>query len=80
MIESEASSSTETMHIRSNVKTLCTRVQTIIRQRTRKQKRSLEIVRGPQSLPMVLANIHSQSAPFNLKYEPVSLPGLSEDE
>ncbi|KAF7562505.1 hypothetical protein G7046_g1647 [Stylonectria norvegica] len=52
-----------TMHLSSNVRTLCSRVHTILRQRRRKPKRSLQI-----------------SAPFNLQREPVSLPGISEDE
>ncbi|KAH7160853.1 hypothetical protein EDB81DRAFT_329048 [Dactylonectria macrodidyma] len=52
------------MHISTNVRTLCSRVHTLIRQRRRKeQQRSMQI-----------------SAPFNLKHEPVQLPGISEDE
>ncbi|KAH6996185.1 hypothetical protein BKA56DRAFT_666433 [Ilyonectria sp. MPI-CAGE-AT-0026] len=51
------------MHISTNVRTLCSRVHTLIRQRRHKEKRSMQI-----------------SAPFNLKREPVLLPGISEDE
>ncbi|KAK3175504.1 hypothetical protein K4F52_010220 [Lecanicillium sp. MT-2017a] len=50
------------MHLRDNVKMICSRVQTLLRQR-RKQKRGVEI-----------------SAPFDFKLEPVSLPGVSQDE
>lgn len=48
MIASDISSPVETMRLKSNVKMLCSRVQTIIRQRRRKQKRSMEIVSSPQ--------------------------------
>ncbi|KAI5463455.1 hypothetical protein BGZ63DRAFT_422808 [Mariannaea sp. PMI_226] len=53
------------MQISTNVRTLCSRVQTFIRPRRRKDKRR--------------ASVHI-SAPFNLKREPVLLPGISEDE
>ncbi|KAK7420875.1 hypothetical protein QQZ08_010204 [Neonectria magnoliae] len=58
-----SSSSRAKMQISTNVRTLCSRVQTLIRQRRRKEKRAMQI-----------------SAPFNLKHEPVQLPGVSEDE
>lgn len=54
----------DNMQLPSNVRVLCSRLQTILRQRRRKQqKRSLEI-----------------SAPFNFTHEPVAIPGISEDE
>ncbi|KAH6895606.1 hypothetical protein B0T10DRAFT_557801 [Thelonectria olida] len=54
------------MQLSTNVRTLCSRVQTLIRPRRRKDKQQ----RGSVQI----------SAPFNLKREPVSLPGISEDE
>lgn len=52
------------MQIKSNVRMLYSRVQTILRKRQRKEEKpTLEI-----------------SAPFNFKREPVCLPGISEDE
>ncbi|KAK0391008.1 hypothetical protein NLU13_0510 [Sarocladium strictum] len=54
----------DNMQLPSNVRVLCSRLQTILRQRRRKQqKRSLEI-----------------SAPFNFTHQPVIIPGISEDE
>jgi hypothetical protein len=50
------------MQIKSNVRMLCSRFQTMLRRR--KQEKPM---------PQI-------SAPFNLKSEPVSLPGVSEDE
>lgn len=51
------------MHIKQNIIMLCTRLQSMIRDRARKQRREVEI-----------------SAPFGLKREPVSLPGVSQEE
>jgi hypothetical protein len=54
------------MQMKNNVRMLCSRVQTILRRRQRKQqqrKPTLEI-----------------SAPFDFKREAVCLPGISEDE
>lgn len=62
-----------------NVTMLCSRVQTLL-QRRPKQKPAMEIVRVPSCLLWDVANQHPQSAPFDLKQEPVSLPGVSEDE
>ncbi|KAL6862660.1 hypothetical protein ACO1O0_002897 [Amphichorda felina] len=57
-------SSLQETQVKNNVRMLYSRVQTIIRQRRRKQlKPALEI-----------------SAPFDMKREPVSLPGITEDE
>lgn len=79
------------MQIKSNVRMLYSRVQTMLRQRRRKQlKPTLEIVSwlSPFS-PLILqtcffldhvTNRSTQSAPFDLKREPVSLPGVTEDE
>jgi len=53
------------MQIKTNVRLLCSRVQTILRQRRRKQ------VHKP--LPEI-------SAPFDFKREPVLLPGVSQEE
>ncbi|KAF5022258.1 hypothetical protein F66182_5697 [Fusarium sp. NRRL 66182] len=51
------------MHISGDFQTLCSRVQTLVRQRCRKEKRSVEI-----------------SAPFNFEKNPVTLPGVSEEQ
>lgn len=71
------------MHISTNVRTLCSRVHTLIRQRRHKEKRSMQIVRYSRDVPHhspMLTKPCLQSAPFNLKREPVLLPGISEDE
>jgi hypothetical protein len=52
------------MQIKNNVRMVYTRFQTILRQRLR---------RNEKSIPEI-------SAPFNLKQEPICLPGVSEEE
>lgn len=72
------------MQIKNNVRMFYSRVQTILRRRSSKEQKPMpEIVSGPPISPSVLFRqlIHSiQSAPFNFQREPVSLPGISEDE
>ncbi|KAM5367451.1 hypothetical protein ACJZ2D_010014 [Fusarium nematophilum] len=51
------------MQISSDFQTLCSRIQTMVRQRRRKGKPTIQI-----------------SAPFNFKHEPVTLPGVSDEQ
>ncbi|KAH8172990.1 hypothetical protein LIA77_07245 [Sarocladium implicatum] len=63
-ITATSTTSTGTMQLPSNVRVLCSRLQTMLRRRKQQQhKRSLKI-----------------SAPFNPTHEPVAIPGISEDE
>ena len=72
-----------TMHISDDFHMLRERVQTIVRQRRRKEKRSLDIVsqctfQGSRLVPEL--TFYLQSAPFNFEKNPVNLPGVSDEQ